>query len=95
MAKSATTNRHMTYRQLLEWMRADARKRSAATLDDPITVRIQTADDGPLVCGAVSSASVDAGCKEQEGLVLDCDQGPDDDAGIDDDGDEDDTRQVH
>lgn len=93
MAKSATTNRHMTYRQLLEWMRADARKRSAATLDDPITVRIQTADDGPLVCGAVSSASVDAGCKEQEGLVLDCDQGPDDDAGIDDDGD--DTRQVH
>ncbi len=93
MAKSATTNRHMTYRQLLEWMKADAKKRSAATLDDPITVRVQTADDGPLVCGAVSSVSVDAGCKEQEGLVLDCDQGPDD-AGIDDEGDGD-PRQVH
>lgn len=68
---------HMTYRQLLDWMTRDATTRDDATLDEPIVVRIYD-NDRELVCGGIRSASVDPGCTEQDVLIFDGDQEPDD-----------------
>ena len=69
---------HLTYRQLLDWITEDAKTRDHATLDEPITVRMQGDDEDTLIVGGIRSIQVESGCTEQDGLVIDGDDRPSD-----------------
>jgi hypothetical protein len=63
----------MTYRQLLLWLERDAKQREDAELDMPVILRVDLG--GELhVCGLYDVA-VDAGCSDDDALVLDAADG--------------------
>lgn len=69
---------HLTYRQLLDWITEDSKTRDHATLDEPITVRMQGEDEDTLIVGAIRSIQVESGCTERDSLVIDGDDRPSD-----------------
>jgi hypothetical protein len=69
----------MTYRELLESMqRFAADNPISEALDRQVIVRVGVADDDDdeIHVGGLQSAVVDCGCTDQDALVLDADQDP-------------------
>lgn len=63
--------RTMTFRQLLVWMEQWAKGHEDGELDMPVVMRLADDDHDEWMCGGLVSVEVDAGCTENEALVLD------------------------
>lgn len=66
----------MTYRELLLALDRDAKSREDGELDMPVVVRVID-DEGDVHIGTLTSAEVDAGCTDEDALVLQGDAGDD------------------
>lgn len=81
----------MTFRELLDLLREYAEGHpDAESLDREVVVRVATDEGGDLVVGGLREVSIDAGCTDEEALVLDADdreseatEEPDPDPGFD------------
>lgn len=63
----------MTYRQLLLWLEQEAKQRGDGELDMAVMLRVED-NDGELHVGDLYSVEVDAGCAEENALLLDAAQ---------------------
>lgn len=79
----------MTFRELLETLRQfSAENPDHEALDRQVVVRVGVPngdDDEDLHVGGLQTVVVDAGCTDKFALVLDADQGPDEDDEDDED----------
>lgn len=64
----------MTFRQLKLWLDREAEKREDAELDMVVVLRVED-DDGELYTGGLYDVEIDAGCTDDDALVLDAGAG--------------------
>lgn len=73
MDNTTQQRRTMTFRDLMRWLNNESARRDDRDLDMVVTLRIED-DEGMLHVGALYDVEVDAGCGDDDQLVLDAAQ---------------------